>query len=450
MKKIALLLALFASYAFGATLALATGFSPVAGGIITVALSSIANSPVGALRSGVDISEVQSQLGTYLNVPKNAAGFYRRIYNEIEIIKYARKKSGQVGRHVGMASSNTEVLQAFQKAFTEKGGVTFNPYISTVFRLKVDILLDNVDEIYDSYLHFLSDETVQRKDWPLVKYIVEHHIIPSIIDELNIASVIGRWIAPVNGVAGNSINSMDGSFTIISRAIDEGAITPIITGDITSANAVEKIELFADSIDTNLTAKGGVIFCSHTVARYYRDDYRNSFGSTNDKDAKNNSKLDNYNMQLVPLLGLGVSKKLMFTPSGVKGNLLWLYDKILNPTKFDVQQHYRDVAIMGDFNAGVGFETLDVVYTNDLPAAKPFIYSPLTLAGSTSAAVSYQIKGESQPTSFAATGLPSGLSVNTTTGVISGTAAAAGTSNVTISATNALGTTTATLVITIS
>src|SRR5205823_8189155 len=80
--------------------------------------------------------------------------------------------------------------------------------------------------------------------------------------------------------------------------------------------------------------------------------------------------------------------------------------------------------------------------------AKPVITSPLTASGQVGVAFSYQITATNNPTSFNATGLPAGLSVNTSTGLISGTPTTAGTYSVTISATNAGGTGSATLLIT--
>lgn len=80
----------------------------------------------------------------------------------------------------------------------------------------------------------------------------------------------------------------------------------------------------------------------------------------------------------------------------------------------------------------------------------PVITSPLTASGNTGVAFSYQITATNSPTSYNATGLPSGLSVNTTTGLISGTPTVVATTSVTISATNAGGTGSATLVLTVA
>ena len=85
-----------------------------------------------------------------------------------------------------------------------------------------------------------------------------------------------------------------------------------------------------------------------------------------------------------------------------------------------------------------------------LPANQPpAITSPLSANGNTGKAFRYQITATNNPASFNATGLPAGLTVNTTTGLISGAPQHSGTANVTISATNANGTGSATLVITI-
>ncbi len=93
---------------------------------------------------------------------------------------------------------------------------------------------------------------------------------------------------------------------------------------------------------------------------------------------------------------------------------------------------------------GTGTATLQLT----IAAPAPAITSSLTASGTVGQAFDYQITGSNSPTSFGASSLPPGLSVNTA-GLISGTPTTAGSYGVTISATNAKGTGTATLVATI-
>src|ERR1700730_8728477 len=109
------------------------------------------------------------------------------------------------------------------------------------------------------------------------------------------------------------------------------------------------------------------------------------------------------------------------------------------------------------YSSGVSFPSqtflsenywVDVVFA--ATPVQPAITSALTASGTAGTLFSYTITASNNPTSFNATGLPGGLSVNTTTGVISGTPTAARTSSVTLSATNAAGTGSATLSLTIT
>ena len=88
--------------------------------------------------------------------------------------------------------------------------------------------------------------------------------------------------------------------------------------------------------------------------------------------------------------------------------------------------------------------------TDGVPAT-PALTSAFTASGTVGTSFNFQITATNSPTSFSALGLPTGLSLNSATGLISGTPAAAGTSHVQVNASNAGGTSTsATLIITIS
>jgi len=80
----------------------------------------------------------------------------------------------------------------------------------------------------------------------------------------------------------------------------------------------------------------------------------------------------------------------------------------------------------------------------------PVVTSSTSASGTVGSSFSYSITASGTPTSYSATSLPSGLSVNTSTGVISGTPSSAGTFTSSISGSNTVGTGSASLSIAIA
>ena len=113
------------------------------------------------------------------------------------------------------------------------------------------------------------------------------------------------------------------------------------------------------------------------------------------------------------------------------------------------------VSAVGSYSAaapltGAGPWVMQMVAFRGAGGAPPSITSPLASSATVGIAYSYQITATNSPTGFNAAGLPAGLSVNTNTGLISGTPAASGSYNVQISATNSYGTGSAALVLAVS
>ena len=104
-----------------------------------------------------------------------------------------------------------------------------------------------------------------------------------------------------------------------------------------------------------------------------------------------------------------------------------------------------NVMLSATNSGGTGSSPLALTVT----VAPPVISSSGTASGTTGTAFSYQITATNSPTSFGASGLPAGLTVDTASGLISGTPAGAGTSSVTLSATNSGGTGNSPLTLTI-
>jgi hypothetical protein len=94
------------------------------------------------------------------------------------------------------------------------------------------------------------------------------------------------------------------------------------------------------------------------------------------------------------------------------------------------------LTIIASNAGGIGSAELTIRVT----PATPILSGAKMVNGKLGSAFSYQIKASNSPTSYAADALPSGLSINTSTGVINGTPSAASKTIVTISASNLGGT----------
>ncbi len=104
----------------------------------------------------------------------------------------------------------------------------------------------------------------------------------------------------------------------------------------------------------------------------------------------------------------------------------------------DTVYHFRIVASSAHGTTIGDDHTFRTAQVNPL-VDPPAITSPLSAAGRSGTVFSYQITATNSPTSYGATGLPGGLSVNTATGLIGGTPAVSGTFTVTITAGNSGG-----------
>jgi hypothetical protein len=132
------------------------------------------------------------------------------------------------------------------------------------------------------------------------------------------------------------------------------------------------------------------------------------------------------------------------------GQSSWVTAQI-NPIAHDFANWTRDYNQVEAVRIALGNKIEQLM--GGAPAATlkpPVITSALATQATASGSFSYQIAATNNPTSFNATGLPAGLSVNKTTGIISGAPSVAGISNIPISATNSAGSGGATLVLSVA
>lgn len=115
---------------------------------------------------------------------------------------------------------------------------------------------------------------------------------------------------------------------------------------------------------------------------------------------------------------------------------------------FYIRWNSADVSGSGNRDE-FGLDNIALTATFGLPSF-PVINSDLNASGFVGSPFTYTITALNAPTSFNATGMPAWMSVNTSTGQLTGTPTATGTFFITISATNGAGTDFQTLILTIT
>jgi len=108
------------------------------------------------------------------------------------------------------------------------------------------------------------------------------------------------------------------------------------------------------------------------------------------------------------------------------------------------------VTLRATNSAGTGTSTLALNVTQPVVQGVPVITSVTSAGGIVGGPFSYQITATNNPVSFSATGLPAGLSVSSSTGVISGSLNAIGQFPITLTATNSTGVGSATLALAVA
>ncbi len=316
---------------------------------------------------GLDLATLNTDLGAYTRKYSNT--IMAQVFQGIELEKYMTGVAKVTDEYVMGNATIGQVLQPFHSAWQPKGEVLITPMINKVRQMKVDFTLTDLDDLYRTYLAFMAEEGRERKDWPIVKYIVNEMLIPQMIEDMNTVSAKGVYSANggVAGTAEATIGSVDGVLTKVTAAIAGGELTPIATGVITASNILDAVNAFVDGMPEKYNGKPMDILVSQTLATWYGRAYKTEYGTAsnytgNGESVDNIHTIDGSRMRIVGLNSFSGSQRMVATP---KKNFLKLYDKVNYPSAFEIQANRRDIDIFTDLKRGYGFGTWEWVFVND-------------------------------------------------------------------------------------
>jgi len=256
------------------------------------------------------------------------------------------------------------LVQPFQKTFTQKGGVEIVPNEIRQYRFKID---DEFmpDELYATWLGFLTQKSVDRKDWPFVKWLIEVYYARQIDQDMELNEYYkGVYAAPVAGTAGADGTGMNGLRKQLQAGVDAHKINSIPLGALDKNTIFDQVEAFTDEITEVYQGIKMNVFMSRKWYKKYMQDKRAQgfYQRTSDKDI--DGKIDFTPLDVKPLACMVGTDDIFCTPVE---NFIHISPATLTKNQFKLEEAKRAVAVMADWSEGLGFGINEAVWTNIRP-----------------------------------------------------------------------------------
>lgn len=260
-----------------------------------------------------------------------------------------------------------EVLQAYQDAFTSKGGVTILPVNIFLQNVKIDVGVIP-HKLIKSYVGFLTNSGNDPLTYTFIQWLAEQYLIKRGKEDFELKSVYGGVrVEPTDGTAGAASAAIDGIEKIQNDLVGAGKIEPFTTGDLsamTDANFVTAIEnSFVQAIPEKYRYNYQMEL---SMSRSFRDKFRRGMRAKYNVNYAQtdvlNRLMDYENISVVGRASMTNKKRIWTTP---KTNLLFPVKGFSNKNVFDVQKEDRKVKFLTDWWQGVGVVQPEIMWTNE-------------------------------------------------------------------------------------
>lgn len=330
----------------------------------------------------VELDDIVAEFGAYyLDNGQNQQRILSMLFTKSKTEELLTTRITEETRWRAAKDTITELLQPFQKQWTPKGTHSFEPLEIILFKMKIDFEL-YPDDLEETWLGFLSDHDLDRKVWPIVRYLVEMKIIPKLHEEFELKAIFwGKREEPVTGTAGFAWQSMDGLRKARNASVLDGITEPISIGawDADNAVLVDQFEEFGDGINQDYWEIPMIAACNPDLARRHRRGTRDKYGKDTDFNGTF-SRIAETNITVVGLPSMRGSDAIWCT---TPENAIRLIKKQANIKKMRVENIDRLVKLYNDFSKGAGFAMGEILFTNDLDDGTPTFTA---LAGNPTAA----------------------------------------------------------------
>ncbi|MDR6196162.1 hypothetical protein [Siphonobacter sp. SORGH_AS_0500] len=272
----------------------------------------------------------------------------------------------------------SDVLQAFQQAFTPKSTTTFELVKIPLFNFKID-LKETPDTLVKSWLGFLTSNNLNRKEWPFIRWWISALVMQKHEENYEMKEVFkGIYQAPVAGTASATGASMNGIRKVQDDHIASARLAPFDLGPVpTDAKlVVEYVQEFVNMIPKQYWPYLEPIKMSTDVGTLFVDGqdalYNINYNRINELFRVKNRPVtiashevkadDGTSMRIAGLPSHEGSSRIWTT---IKGNSVLGIRGAENVGKFEFEQEDRSVKAWTDYWKGVGFWIPEYVFMAD-------------------------------------------------------------------------------------
>lgn len=309
-------------------------------------------------------SQVVSDFGSYyINSGQNENDIHSALRETFESKKIFTVVDSEDTVLRAVNTAFTEVIQAFQTAWTPKGGVTFTPEAIPLFNIKVDQEF-YPDALKNQWLSFMTSNNLDRTTWPFVRWFIEKYVMGQILHDIEKNLYGAVYAAPTPGTAGAASASFNGLKKLINDAITATTITTIATGapSTTAATWTGQVEAFMAAVPELYWGESFNLEMSRALALRYVQGRRTKYNSYYVQAADKNAVED---FEQCSVQGLGSMSGVTKIFGTMQQNAILALKGGSNMNIVNVEKIDRKVKVYTDFWMGLGFINPALVFTND-------------------------------------------------------------------------------------
>lgn len=313
----------------------------------------------------IETDELKQEFGRYIAAEK--VEIFRSLLGNTDSLQYMTTMITDKFKVRATHAHITSVLQSFVPKWTPKGKTKFTPLDIEQFPMKINVEIVPSDVI-DEVLGYMYDENLDPQDMPIVKYIIENLVKPTLDEERETAFAVGRYVEPAPGAdgefkAGEANAVCNGYLTQlcdIKRGGNAQGVNFLFDGKTlgTGSQLVTDIETIVDSVSKHYKKKKMFIHCDPDIVLKYSRAYRDKYPNTKNQDGEKVT-VDYTNLTFGPVEGMRGTGAFIITP---KENFRHLMSRDPRNQKLRMATQDYTAKVYGEWREGVGFWLAEAIF----------------------------------------------------------------------------------------